>query len=77
MQVAINDRFLGQYLLPSNISTARRQVLDKILETYMRDVSDKVASQSKGNVTRGNFSCNSVSSQQTLRDKLHVANGEP
>ena len=37
-----NDRFLGQYLLPSNVSTASREVLDKIHETYRGDLSDKV-----------------------------------
>jgi len=37
-----NDRFLGQYLLPSNVSTVSREVLDKIHETYRGDLSDKV-----------------------------------
>ena len=42
-----NDRFLGQYLLPSNVSTASREVLDKIHETYRGDLSDKVVYDNK------------------------------
>ncbi len=38
-----NDRFLGNYLLPPNNSTASREVLNKIYKNYRGDLSDKVA----------------------------------